>query len=145
MRSKTEADYVQLASRRKVRWVGSELPEDVLTPTLWLCSAGHTFRMRYANLRAGRSCPYCNHTWRRSRSDYERLAAFHGLTWLAQEPPANIRAYSDFQLPDGRIAGINLQALETRVRPISTLPERDIELLLADFPPVAERPPDPEA
>jgi very-short-patch-repair endonuclease len=56
---KTEADYHALARERDFIWIGSELPPNVLTRTMWECSHGHRWRTVYASIQQGRGCPLC--------------------------------------------------------------------------------------
>jgi len=56
---KTEKDYHKLAESRGFKWIGVELPLNVLTKTLWECEKGHKWKAIYSNIQQGGGCPFC--------------------------------------------------------------------------------------
>lgn len=90
MRPKDEEDYHDLAAKHNLRWVGHELPRDVLTKTGWECDHGHLWQARYADLYMDRSCPQCKGMHEKGRKDYEALARWHGIYFVGPIPQ-NVR------------------------------------------------------
>lgn len=56
---KTQKDYHNLAKTYGFRWVGIELPKNVHIISLWECSAGHRWEVKYNDIQQGKGCPQC--------------------------------------------------------------------------------------
>ena len=56
---KNEEDYVDLAQRLGLEWIGKKLPAGVVAKTRWRCQKGHEFITSYHNLDQGTGCPKC--------------------------------------------------------------------------------------
>jgi hypothetical protein len=56
-----------------------------MTKTGWQCERGHQWQAVYYNIQAGKGCPHCMGTARKTPADYEALAAKKGFTWLGPE------------------------------------------------------------
>jgi len=84
--AKTPEDYVRLAERRGITWLGP-FPRNTKASTNWKCGKGHSLRANFNNIDQGMGCKKC--LWeasgdkqRHSTTDYHALAASRGFLWL---------------------------------------------------------------
>jgi len=84
--AKVQDDYLRLASRRAVSWLGP-FPKNTKELTRWKCSRGHEFDGSYNNVDRGMNCRWCvrsdnGERQRHSPMDYDTLARTMGFNWL---------------------------------------------------------------
>lgn len=93
---KTKDDYLALAEKKGLKWVGTNLPGNVLETTNWQCLAGHNFASTYGQVYSGDHCPVCAHNMAAERKIerqsqkarlYNELASSHELRWIGAEVP----------------------------------------------------------
>lgn len=136
MQRKTETDYAALAKQAGYEWVGPDLPESVLEPTVWKCNHGHQFRMRYANLYSGRRCPICSLRWRRRLEDYRRMGTSHGLTFVGKTVPTNTRETTYWLHPEGIVLKLSYRSLAVRIGRVGEKDKDELSKLIAVNPDV---------
>lgn len=80
---KTANDYHVLAGARGFKWLGSMIPSNVCTKTLWECSMGHQWETAYHTIKGSKTgCPYCAGNVRKIPADYHALAEKRGFKWI---------------------------------------------------------------
>jgi len=89
-RKKNELDYQLLAEKMGIKWLGTELPKNVSTPTDWNCSHGHQWRARYSSLARGLGCPFCAGNAPKIELDYYVLAELRGFEWIGDQLPKTV-------------------------------------------------------
>jgi len=86
MTKKIEKDYHDLAKEKGLKWVGLELPLNVVAKTAWECGNNHKFKSTYNKVQQGRGCPYCSNHIKLIEENYYNLAKRRGLYWLGPFP-----------------------------------------------------------
>jgi hypothetical protein len=120
---KTAQDYHELAAANGFEWVGVHVPHDTVTPTTWKCKAkGHLWVTRYNKIYDGRQCPYCSRLWRKVEEDYHAMALRHGVKWVGEEVPENVRMPTKWELPDGTEFTATYRTMFTRTLPVGYRP-----------------------
>lgn len=109
-----ESDYRRLAEQSDLEWVGGFLPDTVLDLTEWRCPRGHVFGMRAANVYMGHRCPHCSYRKRKAQVDYMTLAKRHGVEWVGDDLPRDVRQRTMWRMPDGKIVRLSYRVLASR-------------------------------
>lgn len=91
----TADHYHALAARRGFKWLGSDVPANIETHTLWECQRGHQWEAVYGNIKKT-GCPECamplrGESLRHNTDAYHRLAQQRGYTWEGAVIPDNNR------------------------------------------------------
>ena len=97
---KVRADYLKLATRKGLTWLGTDAPRSVHAKTTWQCANGHPpFEADYhtLNRRHTNGCAHCSGKARKKASDYRDLAANKSLTWLGRRVPRNVVEKTEWQ------------------------------------------------
>lgn len=89
-RNPSASDMHEAASKRGFRWLGKEVPR-YGRATKWEClQCGYIWLANYYNIGQEKSgCPRCSNRARRTKDDYESLAASQGIAWIDSELPPN--------------------------------------------------------
>jgi len=87
----TSEHYRAIAIHSNLEWLGNTPPPNNHTHTLWRCSQGHEFVMKYKSVHDGQRCPICKGINQRLRlryppEKYHELAKEKGITWLGDFP-----------------------------------------------------------
>jgi Probable Zinc-ribbon domain len=97
---KTEADYRAVGKDRGIRWIGSVLPEDTSTATLWQCSRGHRWEAHYTRVRLY-NCSYCTGRARKTEADYRTAAKDRGIRWVGRVLPESSKTKTAWKCRKG--------------------------------------------
>ena len=86
LRRKTHRDYLKLAKKRGIKWLGPEVSRNNIK-TLWECANGHKWEADFSRIQQGSGCPHCYGNIRKKSQDYHILAKKNGIEWLGPEVP----------------------------------------------------------